>query len=151
MATTAWPTPSASPSRPSGRPVRPPRPRRGRSRPSRPGHGRRSSPEWIALVACEGMEGLLEAPRDGAGIAAADRPTVHPRDGDHLGAGAGEEALLGRVDVEAREPRLARRDARLGGELEQHRARDALEGAVLRCRREDRPAADDVEGVARAL
>src|SRR5262249_33692877 len=120
---------------------------------ARPGHrgSSRRSPERIALGARRGWEGLLEAWREHTWGTVPDAPAVHLDDGHDLGAGSGEEALRRGVQIEARQAPLARLDARLGGEREDGTARDALQRAVLRRRREQRTAADEEEVVCRAL
>src|SRR5262245_6181889 len=112
---------------------------------------RGTSPERLALASGERMERLLEPPGDRSRRAVADPTAVALRHRDHLGTRSGEEALVGSVDVEAREPRFAHAKASLPGEPEQRGARDSLERAVLGRRRRYRTVARDVEVVARAL
>src|SRR5688572_18073138 len=58
----------------------------------------------------EGLEALAQAQRDRAGFAVADGAAVDLHDRDDLRRGAGQEALVGRVDVVPRQRDFLRRD-----------------------------------------
>src|SRR3954447_6857079 len=57
----------------------------------------------IDLAADGGVEGLLDLARHRTRLTAADQPVVHRPDRHDLGGGAGQERLVGRVEVRAQD------------------------------------------------
>src|SRR5579862_396150 len=57
----------------------------------------------VDLAAHGGEEDLLDAAGDGAGLAVAHHPVVDRADGHDLGGGAGQERLVGGVEVAAQD------------------------------------------------
>ena len=83
------------------------------------------------------------------GLAAADRPAVHPDHRDDLGAGAGQEALVGGVDVvRERQGLLRKRDAGRAGQLDDGVARDAFQDAGVVGGVQERAVLDEEDVVA---
>ena len=85
------------------------------------------------------------------GLAVGDGAAVDLRHRHQLGAGAGDEALVGGVDVVAVQPHLLGIDARLGCQLQDGAAGDSLQGAVLGRRREQLTGANDEQVVGAAF
>src|SRR5436305_173747 len=86
---------------------------------------------------------------DGPRFARPDPAAVAGDDRDHLGGRARQEALVGRVDVIARERLLADGELRLPAQLDDGIAGDAFEDAGVGGRGEQGPVPDDEEIIAR--
>src|SRR5436190_3262886 len=93
---------------------------------------------------------LLEKLGDGSAPALADLAAVHLADRRHLGGRAGEERLVGDVELVAAEALLLDGDVVLARQRHDRVARDAGQHAGER-RRLDLPVADDEEVLPRAL
>src|SRR3712207_3433247 len=68
----------------------------------------------VHLAAHGGVEGLLDAARDGAGVP--QLPVVDRADGHHLGGGARQEGLVRGVEVAAQQVVEAELDAQVAGD-----------------------------------
>src|SRR5262245_15390468 len=84
-------------------------------------------------------------------LAGADDAAVDLRDRRDLGAGAGDEALVGRVQVVRLDRPLDARDLQAAAEVDDRLAGDTLEDAVDNRWRADLAIADDEEVISRAL
>src|SRR5688572_32321045 len=73
-------------------------------------------------------ERFLDRLRHRPGLALADHPAVELTDRRHFGRGAGEERLVGDIDVVAGQPLFAYLISKLGGQLDHGRAGDSGEG-----------------------
>ena len=103
--------------------------------------------EPVVLAAHDGEEGLLQRLGDRARLTAADGAVVDRADRHDLGRGAGEERLVGEVDVGATEEHLAHRVAEVAGDLDDRRGGDARERTGRRHRRHHEPTVADEEEV----
>src|ERR1035441_9969652 len=117
------------------------------------GRGHHVEPFAVALGATMDRvaEGALEQPRDITGLAGADLVVVHLDHGHQLGGGAGHEHLVGQVELGARDVALHDRVAEVGGELHDRAAGDPVEDRVVVPGRDDLPAGEDVDVLARPL
>src|SRR5688572_10754588 len=77
----------------------------------------------------------MEARGDRARPAGPHGLTVHTNDGDHLPQGAGQEALVGAVEIARLERGLLDGNALLAGDAEDDGARDPFEQSGARWRR----------------
>src|SRR5690606_12928509 len=89
------------------------------------------------LAGDEVEEGRLQRPGDRAAAAAADLAAVDLADRRHLGGRAGEEDLVGDVQLVARDAALLDRDAAVAGQHQDRLARDAGEHGGQRRRAQD--------------
>ena len=85
---------------------------------------RLSAPHQLAKL-------LDQVAGDGPRLTVADDSAVDLDDGNHLGGRAGEEALVGDVDVVPGEPHFAYRKAALLGQFNHRVARDPLQDAGI--------------------
>src|SRR5665213_1525715 len=86
-------------------------------------------PVLLHLATHGGEVRLLDLLGDGAGLARADRAVVDGPDRDHLGGGAGQKGLVGRVEVGPDELLVVNLEALVAGDPLHRLLGDALEGA----------------------
>src|SRR3954451_21046282 len=88
------------------------------------------------------VERVLQLLGDRAAPADADLHAIEFADGRHFGGGAGEEALVGDVDLVARDALLHDLDAQVLGDVEHRVPRDSVQGARGQVRRVDHAVLD---------
>src|SRR5687768_482676 len=103
----------------------------------------RGEPAGVALVAAAhgGEVATLDVER-GREVAGPDRTVVDRRDRGDLDAGAGQEDLVGQIELGAVDPPLHHLQARIGGDAQDRGARDAGQDVIGQWRRGDFAAAD---------
>src|SRR5438270_190664 len=80
-----------------------------------------------ARVGRDAFRYLLRRPRDRAGASRADRAEVDLPETDHLGCGAADEDLVGRVELVTGDGLLLHRVAQVGQQVEHRVPRQALQ------------------------
>src|SRR3954467_6602233 len=128
---------------------------RRRSRDLRGGRLHRHGVEPLAVALGAAVERVLERALDGArdlaGVALADRMVVDLAQRRELGGRAGDEHLVGEVELGAGDVALDHLKAEVVRDLDDRLAVDAVEDRGRLRRREDPPVAHDEDVLARAL
>src|SRR5579875_2817053 len=105
----------------------------------------------VHLTPDGGEVDLLDLPRHRSRLTAADDPVVDGADGDHLGRRAGEESLVGRVEVRPQDVGRLDLPAQVPGDGGHRRLGYPLEGPRSHGRGEEPALPHDEEVLARAL